>query len=71
MVSGFNVWSQELQPDSMQDPSVPHAAVRAERGPAAALQHQLVLHQAAKKDTEELYGAFLDAARETAAAESK
>lgn len=55
----------------MQDSSIHHAAVRAERSPAAAMQQQVVLHQAAKKDTEELYGAFLDAARETAAAESK
>lgn len=55
----------------MQDPTVPHAAARAERSPAAAMQQQLVLHQAAKKDTEELYCAFLNAAREATAAESK
>ena len=35
------------------------------------MQQQLLLQRAAKKDTEELYGAFLNAAREAAAAESK
>lgn len=69
--SGVSVLSRFLQPGKVQDSSIHHAAIRAERSPAAAMQQQVVLHQAAKKDTEELYGAFLDAARETAAAESK
>lgn len=71
MTSGVSVMSQYLQPGKVQDSSAHHAAVRADRSPAAAMQQQVVLHQAAKKNTEELYGAFLDAARETAAAESK
>ena len=71
MTSGFDVWSQELQSGRTQEHSVPDAGAQAERSSAAAMQHQLVLHQAAKRDTEELYGAFLDVAREAAAAESK
>ena len=35
------------------------------------LQQQLQQNQAAKRNTEQLYGAFLDAARDTAAAEAK
>ena len=54
-----------------QQDVVPLATAQAGRPSASAMQHQLAQQQEAKRDTEELFGSYLHAARQTALAESK